>query len=543
VKKYFYRLSSLIAVLSLLGMAMPVSSAAEQKPVVTVSFAGYSELKADVEAIGKLSGRPELAQLMEAMLAMVTQGKGLAGLDKDRAIGAVLLNDGSEEFTGYAFMPIADLAPYVELMKAAMGDSVKAVDGVYEIPIRSETMYLTQKGKWTYIAQKKETLASVSNDPASMLGDLPKRYLLAVRASVKNVPDALKQQYMGLVQMMTQGTQQPDAMKANIEQIQTMSKELDEVLLGLALDRKTNSTYLDMEMTAKPGTSLAAQLAVKSGKTDFAGMKIPGAAITFNTASTITDADVARVKKTLESLHDSLQDNLKEQDLPKEQMDVATDVLNQLIDLAVKTVELKKTDCGAALIMEPKAMTMVAGSIVADGSKIEGILKKLVAEAQKTEPEAAKMVKLNSETYKGIRFHTIAVPCPDPQLSELVGKNVDVVLGVGDKKVFVAAGRDAAKVLKAAIDDSASDAGKEIPATQIVLSASKIARFISAVADDNQAKAVADRIAGVLDQSGGKDHVTVTTQPITNGARVRLELQEGIIKALSETSSGMLNIR
>jgi hypothetical protein len=541
VKKIFYPMLWAVLVLSVMSMALPLSAAAELKPVVTVSFSGYSELKADVESIGKLSGRPELAQMLEGMLAMVTQGKGLAGLDKEQPLGAVLLSDGSEEFTAYAFLPISDLAPWMELMKnPATGESPKAENGVYEVQLGPENVYVTQKGNWTYLAQKKETFAAVSDDPASLLGDMPKKYLLAVRASVKNIPDSLKQQWLSILPMLAQASMQPDMMRQNIEQIETLSKELDEVMLGVTLDRQTSSAYLDVELTAKPDTNLAAQLAaVKPGKTDFAGLKIPGAAVTVNDTSTFTDEDVARAKKTLDIIRASAQDGLKEQDLPKDQFDLASDVLNQLFDVAIKTIELKKTDYGAALVLEPNAITLAAGSIVADGTKLEDILKKLYAEAEKNDPDTAKLVKLNAETYKDIRFHTFSMPTPDPKLAALTGDTLDVVLGIGDKQVFVAAGRDAVKTLKEAIDKSLSEAGKEIPASEIVVSALKIAKFVSAVADDNQTKAVADKIADTLEKSGGKDHLTIVTKPITNGARVRLELEEGILKALGGIQPGM----
>jgi hypothetical protein len=540
VKKIFYPLLYAVLVLSALSMALPLSAAAELKPMLTVSFSGYSELKADVEAIGKLSGRPELAQMLEGMLAMVTQGKGLAMLDQTQPLGVVVLSD-SEDFTAYGFLPVSDLPSLMELMKNAMGgESPKLEHGVYEIPLGSVSVYATQKGKWTYVSQNIRTFDVVSNDPASLLGDLPKKYLLAVRASVKNIPDSLKQQWLAVLPMLAQASMQPDMMKQNIEQIETLSKELDEVMLGITLDRQTNSAYLDVELTAKPGTNLAAQLAaVKPGKTDFAGLKIPGAAVTVNATSTFTDADVARVKKSLDIIRASAQEGLKEQDLPKEQLDLASDVLNQLLDVAIKTIELKKTDYGAALVLEPKAITVAAGSIVADGTKLEDILKKLLAEAEKNEPDAAKLVKLNAETYKDIRFHTFSMPTPDPKLAALTGDTLDVVLGIGDKQVFIAAGRDAAKTLKEAIDKSLSEAGKEIPASEIVVSALKIAKFVSAVADDDQAKAIADKMAGTLEKSGGKDHLTIITKPITNGVRVRLELEEGILKALGEIEPAM----
>jgi len=183
-------------------------------------------------------------------------------------------------------------------------------------------------------------------------------------------------------------------------------------------------------------------------------------------------------------------------------------------------------------------LTVAAGCVVADGAKLEEILKKLLAEAEKNEPDVAKMVKLNAETYKGVRFDTFSMP-PRIRVGRTGGRYLDVVLGIGDKQVFIAAGRDADKTLKEAIDKSQTEAGKEIPALQVVLSGLKIAKFVSAVADDDQAKAVADKIAASLEQSNGKDHMTIVTGPIPNGARVRLEWEEGLLKALGEMQTGM----
>lgn len=546
MKKIFYSMLSVVLVLSLLSKVLPLTSAAELKPVLTVSFSGYSELMSDIEAFGKLSGRPELAKLLEGMLAMVTQGKGLAGLDQKQPLGAVVLSDGSAEFTSYAFLPVSDLAQLMDLMKNPMtGESPKVEDGVYEIQLGMESVYATQRGNWAYVAQKKEILADAAADPTAFLGDLPKNYLLAVRANVKNIPESVMQTGLASMQAIMQMSMQrnpgeSDAafdartamMKQNIDQIERLSKELDELTLGINLDRQTNSSYLDVELIAKPGTNLAAQLAAtKPGKTDFAGLKIPGAAVTANGTTTISDEDVARAKSSLDAIRASAQEELKNQELTKEQLELAAGVLNELFEVVEKSIELKKTDYGLAVVLEPSAVTLVAGSIVADGAKLEGVLQKLLAAAEKDDPDVAKFIKLNADTYKDIRFNTFSMPTPEQKLVPLVGDTLDVVLGISDKKVFVAAGRDAAKTLKEVIDRSQTEAGKEIPSSQLVLSGLKIAKFASAVADDEQIKSTADKMAATLEQSGGKDHVTIVTKPVKNGTRVRLEVEEGILKA------------
>ena len=414
MKKILYPMLSVALVLSILGMALPLAAADELKPVVTISFAGYSELKADVEDLGKVAGQPGLAQMMEGMLAMADAGQRPGRARSIAALRPVALSDGSEDITAYGFLPITDLSPWMALMKNPAGEGPKLEDGIYEIPVSGETLYVTQKDKWTYVAQKKETFASVSNDPASLLGDMPKKYLLAVRASAKNVPDSLKQKGMAFLPMLAQASSQPpEMMQQNIEQIEKLCKELDEVMIGLTLDRQTNSSYLDLELTAQPDTNLASQLAAtKPGKTDFAGLKISDAAATFNYTVNLTDDDVARAKKSLDIAHASAQEGLKDQDLSKEQLDLAEDVLNQLFDLAAKTIELKKVDYGMALVLEPNALTLAAGMAVADGRNSKTSSKNCWPRPRKTSRKPQNSLNSTPKLTKASALTSF--PCPPP---------------------------------------------------------------------------------------------------------------------------------
>ena len=52
-------------------------------------------------------------------------------------------------------------------------------------------------------------------------------------------------------------------------------------------------------------------------------------------------------------------------------------------------------------------------------------------------------------------------------------------------------------------------------------------------------KTYASMLAGMLAKAGSKDHVTVTAQPIAQGVRLRLELEEGLLKALGSMSQMM----
>ncbi len=547
-------LSTLVVALLLGGWnASPaqVAPTAGLKPLVTVSFSGYDELKADIEFVGKLGENPQIATQLEGTLKLFTAGKGLAGLDTTKPWGAVIQTDGRQEFPIYGFIPVTDLKQLVSLVGNFLpgGPPEEPTDGVYELETDGPILYVQQKGGWALIASSREELAQVPADPLKVLGGLNQKYDLAVRASIQNVPPAFRQE---LVEQLRVGAEagmprlpgesdedyamRQGVAKQVIQQLDAMVGDLDEVLVGWAIDRQTGTSYLDFQVTAVAGSKTAAQFAQPAtAKTNFAGFDLPGAALTANSAGTLSDSDVAEAKKAIADVRPKALEELKNQGLSADELKVASEVLSSLLDVVEKTVENKTVDGGMALLLKPDALTFVAGGAIADGAKLETMLKQLAAEAQKKEPEIAKLLTLDAETHQGVRFHTLAVPTEEMDeeiATKLFGENIDVVVGISETSAYLSVGRDAASTLKQVIDQSKAQPDKQIPPMRISLAAGPIAKFAADVAEDDMAKQMATMIGVMLEQSGGKDHLTLTSKPIPNGAAVRLEVEEGLLKLI-----------
>jgi hypothetical protein len=187
------------------------------------------------------------------------------------------------------------------------------------------------------------------------------------------------------------------------------------------------------------------------------------------------------------------------------------------MDVAEKTLESGKMDFAAAVKLAPKMLTVVAAAHIAQGKKLESVLKRLAEQVGKDQPDAAKLIKLNAEEHEGIRFHVISIPVSmmdeddREKIAALVGENLDVVIGVGDKSLYVGVGRDAAKTLAQAIEGSAGGE-KALPPMEISVAALPIANFVAAAAEGNEKQAAA-MIGKVLESSAGKDHLKVTATP------------------------------
>jgi hypothetical protein len=524
------------------------------KPLVTVSFSGYDELKADIEFVGKLSDNPKMAQQMEGMLNLFTAGQGLVGLDTTKPWGAVVQTDGQEGFPIYGFIPVTDLKQLIALAKDPLTGQplAKLVDGVYHVQTDGPTLFVQEKGGWAFIANDLQHLANAPADPQKVLGGLNDKYDLAVRASVQNVPAVYRELFLMQMQMGAEmATQQlpgesdedyairQGVTKQALQQVAAMLNDLDEVLIGWAIDRQTGTSYVDFQITAVAGTTTAAQFTqAATARTNFAGFELPGAALTGNWASKLADSDVAQAKTSIANLRATALRELKNQGLSADELKLATQLLSDMLDVLQKTVEAKTLDGGMVLLLKPGSLTFAIGGAIADGAKLEKALKQLAKEIQKEEPDLAKLLKLDAETHQGVRFHTLAIPTEEMDSKSAVkafGETLDVVAGISETSVYVSVGRDAASTLKQVIDQSKTRAGEQIPPMKLSLAATPIAQFVASMAEadgDEETQQMAGMIAAMLAQSGGKDHLTLTSKPIPNGATVRLEIEEGILKLI-----------
>jgi len=321
--------------------------------------------------------------------------------------------------------------------------------------------------------------------------------------------------------------------KQAVQQMTTLLNELDELLVGWNVDHSSKTMYLDVEVTAQAGTHLAEQLAqIKVGKTQFAGFSSPNAAVQGHWLGVLSDADVAQAKLALAELRKQAVEELDNQNLPENQAEKATQLLNDVAEILEKTVESRKISGGVLLNLDPSAVTFVVGSTIVDGDKLNDLVKQLVEEIQKNDPEASKMIKLDAENYEGVRLHAFNIPAPDESAVPFFGDTLEVVMGISNDKLLVAVGRDAAKTLKDVLSQSKANLDKEMLPVQISISIGQIVKFAASVAEEDDAKAQAAMLANALEKSEGKDHVTFTTKPITNGVRARLEVEEGLLKLI-----------
>lgn len=545
-------LSMLLASAVLIGAGSLRAGAAPaadgSKPVALVSLASYDELVKDVGALGKLVDRPELGTALDGLVAAVTQGKGLAGLDKSRPVGIILTWDGSKP-AGYAFAPVKDLKQLLGVLElyAKVEDGGS---GLYTVAAKGKNkkFYVKGAGPWAFVAEKPEALAGVVTDPSSLLAGMDGQYLLAARLFAANLPDAVREKFIADV---TRGVQKSLSLKSGesdavsdarkklgkevVDSLTGAMNDLDQVTLGWALDRQTERTFLDLSVTARSGSPLASQMVIEKIASSFRGFRLPGAALTGNWAGMLPAAKI----EMLSTLIDAGRAQAL-QDIEKKHGDggaVLKPIVNDLADFARKTVKSGRCDGAVAVLLDSQSATALAGGYVADGPLLEKALRALADLVGQQQPVVQEWVKFDAARMKDVRFHTLSVPLPPDtkereKVVQLIGETVEVVVGIGPTSAYLAVGRDALGTLKRAIEASAAVSSATALPVDISVAIEPIARFVAVVGKAHERPA-ADMIDKELKKTPGQDHVRLVGRPIPQGFQYRLEVEPGIVRLIS----------
>ena len=409
----------------LLMTAVTVGRAAE--PLAVVSLKATNDLVSDIEYLLKATGTSGFGSMI------LPQVKGyLQGIDGQKPIGLAVTVDGND-IRPMGFLPVSNLKAVLTQLPM-LGEANDLGDGVLELQ-GPQPIFVKEKGGWAYIGQSAESLQQVPADPVKALDGLDEKYDLAIRAYIQNLPEqykqlALSQIKAGLEQGL-QNDQDPNARvmaEAQVAQLTQVIEEANQLTLGWRIDPQERQTYLDVSMTARPGTKLATQMAAsREAKTDFAGFLAKDAAITLNMAGVIPSEDIPQTLATLDNVEKSaLREIDQDEDLPDQAArDAAKRLVTTFFGIAKSTIQTGKMDSCTSVVLKDKAMTVLSAAHVASGSEVETAVKQLV-EIAKGQPDMTfSNVKFNADKHAGVSFHTLSLPIPEEEYAPRTGHRAE----------------------------------------------------------------------------------------------------------------------
>lgn len=536
VKNCFLALSAWAVVA--FGLLRPAS--AELKPVVVVSVAGYDAILSDVDYIAGVVGNQQVnAASIDGILKFFTGGKGADMIDRKAPWGFALLGEGTD-FQPLVFLPIKDYENLVTVMNnfgskiQDEDDDIKSVQ-VPQAPIKPIKMYMKHQTGYVYFSHQTEALKTLPADPTVYLGTLPKEYDIGVRAFVQNVPEDLRDKAIGALrqgveQNLRQSPGEDDnafamrkkLLESQLAQLETVIKELDTFTFGVNIDSVAKAVFLDMSLTGKPGSEIANRPATTSS---FAGFLQANAGLTGNLTAKLTSQEIAQYQAMIQTAGNAINNDLdKDSNLNEAAKTQVKTLLADLLDIAAKTVQTGKLDGGGSVAFVDKNVSAFAGAGVHDGKAVDKLLKKIleIDEVRKD----LRDVKLDTADHNGVTFHQIGIPVPDAKAQDIFGDTLTLTFGIGDKAVYLAAGKDGIQSIKSGIDASTAAGNAKLDPFSLNLAAAAIANFAASVNNEPGAEMAAQ----TLKSSEGKDHIIVTAKEIPNGGMMRIQIDEGIIR-------------
>jgi hypothetical protein len=549
-----------MVLLALALLVLPLAAAVAQnslglaaKPVAIISIAPIRENLNDLAYVTRMAGMEDQGELLR-----LTLGAAVSGIDKDRPIGLYFVPK-DDEFQGVAFIPLAPdgLKTILKMYKERLGEPKDVGGGILQVGM-GQMAFLKEvtapnQQTWLFAAADKEHLTNLPQDPAGVLGDLPKTYNVAGKIIVPNIPEKLRRMAIDEVKLGVERYIESQAgrnaevnrdeiraqAKNQVAQIERLINESEELLIGIGIDEPGKRIVEDIRFVAKEGSSLAKTMAMQTDlKTNFAGFTQPEASVSVNVAGKMGPDDIVQAGATLQAIRGHLSKHIDDSpDIPGDKREQIKALLVPLFDVLTKTISTGRMDGGLTVVLMPKSLSFAAGGICADGATVEKILKS-VADLGKDINNFPKL-QLNAGTIGDMKLNRLTAPIPpNSPARDVLGDTLEIIVGISPGSVIVAGGKQAEALLRKVLDSSAQNRDKAVLPVQVNVAVLPIAKFVKSLDENPNVNSVITS----LEQSGN-DHVTVTSTPAPRSSTTRIEIQEGVIKAVGAAAKRALNNR
>lgn len=501
--------------------------AAERTVLVVAACDSYGDLKKQLGWLGNQIDNPGLAGMLESVLLLATQGRGLAGLDVQRPLGAVVTSNGTD-LAVHGFVPVKDLDKLLSSLQGVTGP-VEADGDARRITLPNGLPFeITERDGWAVIAPA--GMPGGAFDPAPLLAAVAKTYTLGFEAFPSRMSDAVRKQIESAIEQAaaTSAAQgQPvdaDALKAGLASL----RQTESLAVGLAIDNENNAVFLENRNVALPG-SLSAQAIAASDKGTLtvatpAAADGKTAAIRGYVAQSVSEEARAQVLEALD------------QTLPRDSNDPLTKTLASLLrELLSATLTTGGIDAAVAIDTtaaseQAPLPAVTAGVRVKNGAALEQQVKKAFGGAAAL--PAGVSVKFDTGKAGTANLHTIAVDLGDSPAADRIGKSLDLTLAVADEYAFVLAGGDAKKRVEAALAASGRADPEAKPIANLQVAVSRVLDYAADQGAGPQSLAAAAERAAAADSS----LLQLFVRPIERGLVTRLSADAGVLKAVAALS-------
>lgn len=525
------------------GVLTPAAAQAQKanqtpnQPVATLSIAPVERLTQDFTYLMRTVGVPQVGGIGSMMTKQYTQG-----LDATRTAGLVVQIIDSQPMP-LAFLPLSNREQFFGALAGAGLVPDELGSGLYSFDANGQTIFAKEAGKWLFVSQQENAFNNLPADPSTLLGDMPKKYSVAMRMNVQALPAELRQMAVtqmreGFERSLAEQNAQSDEEKATakevgeatIKQLERLLNETEQVMVGWNATATSQKLQIDMAAQFVEGSELAAEVAKLQGLTsDFTGLLINGAAVTLRSTSVISDTDKALIKNNMRTLYSQLEKKIDDSgSLPSTNKEALKKFAHGLTDVFEQTIDNGKLDGGGAVALTDGKVRGVFGGLVANGLELEKQVKDLVASLGSGDDVPT--FQFNYAKHQNANLHKVTIPIKsdDPNVKKVFGDELIVVLGTGAKVFLVSVDPDGDRVIKAALDRLAAAKNVKVTPSEFVVQVGQILAFAQTI----EQNPLLDAAAQSVQQAQGKDYIRVLNTVVTRGMMIQVVVDEGVLKGI-----------
>lgn len=520
--------SSVLGTLAWLAVAISVTTgggravAADRTVLLTVACDSYADLKKQLGWLGAQIDNPGLAAMLESVLLMATQGRGLGGLDIRRPLGAVVTSDGTD-LAVHGFVPVKDVDALLGSLQAVIGPVEAPKDGVRRVTLPSGVdLAIRERDGWALIAPF--GLETEAVDASPLLAAIANDYTLAIEGHPSRMSDAIRRRLLEAVDQAAaasaaQGQRMDSApIKAAVESL----RQTESLSLGLAIDPEAGNVFLENRSLAVPGSASAAILAAAGTGTltvaTPAAVDSAAPAIRGYLAQSVSEEDRRQFMETLD------------QTLPTNADDPITRTIASLLR-SILSASLASGGIDAAIAVDTTAANadkplpaVIAGMRVKNGVGLEQQVKQAFGPGG----AASKGVSCQFDAGKAgaANLHRIGVDLKGTPAVDLLGDSLDLTLAVSDNYAFLLSGDGVPQRVEAALAASGRPDPTAKPIASLEAATTGVLDYAAKMGAGPQVAAAAERAA-----AADSAVLKLFIRPIDRGLVTRISADAGVLKA------------
>ncbi|MBN2217301.1 MAG: hypothetical protein JW719_07980 [Pirellulales bacterium] len=538
----------------LIHLATPAVSIGASQPVAVACGTSYHRWHDNVALVGAISGSPDLAQGLEAMLRMATDNRGLVGLDKTRPWAVIVLARGP--IVGvYACLPIDRFDELIEVIRP-WAEDVRRQGDTHRIVLPGDhVFYAAQRDRWVVVALDTETLARAAADPLLLVGDLPQQYDLAARLDVSRLSPTMRALILAGIDGATSAArsasddQNPDNPAGQllnrfaVRAARMALEDLDRVTLGVTVDHASRRLSAELLLAAREGTATSRRWRqFPRESAPFAGLALADATLAARWTGELSPAATGAIASWLDTAQARTLNRIEQRPAPVEHTNQAKQAAVELFDAARLLLADQQLEICGSLVLQSDAMTWISAVRYPADPEFRRKVDRLVSVARRS-PQTWARVQRTADLQGVVRMLVLSRflqgDLNDNPWIGLVGRRLEIAIGFGQSHLYLAVGRNAAEALERALAESRVAAAPQAAPIECSVA---LRSLTAAVGQRIEGPRKADfaRIARALEPQAGKDHIRLTACPTPQGIRVRIELDEGVL-AVAGLAAGLLS--